>query len=483
VPQITADLAPGSAELLWIIDVYGFILAGLLIPMGSLGDRIGRRRLLLAGGTAFALASLLAALAEDAMMLIATRALLGVAGATLMPSTLALIRTMFLDPQQRTVAVSVWMMGFMVGGAIGPLAGGALLEWFDWRAIFVLPIPVMLTLVVFGRILLPEYRDPSPGRLDPAGVVLSLTAVLSFIHAVKQAAEGTFDAPAVGFLGLALGAGVAFVRRQRHVDVPLVDLTLFRRPTFVAALAANTVSVLVMMGVFLFTAQYLQLVRGLAPIEAGLWLLPQTAAFLVGSMAAPAVAARVPAPRLLSVGLGVAALGFALVAMAGRDGFGLLIAGTVVSGLGLAPVFSLGTDLILSAASPERAGAASALSETGSELGGALGIAVLGSVGTAVYRSEFAESAPEGLPAAAAATARDTLGGAVGVAGDLPGPLAGATLDAAVAAFTAGLQTSAVLAAVLAAALAIVVAAVVRGSAPGRPDPAPEARRTAAAGT
>ncbi len=480
VPQISRDLAPGSAELLWIVDVYGFVLAGLLVPMGALGDRIGRRRLLLAGGAAFAAASLLAALADSATMLILTRALLGVAGATLMPSTLALIRNMFHDPQQRTVAVSTWLMGFMVGSAIGPLAGGALLELFDWRAIFVLPIPVMLGLVVLGRILLPEYRDPTPGRLDLPSAILSLAAVLPFIQAVKHAAEDSVDVQAAALAAVALVAGVAFVRRQRRLDDPLVDLDLFRRPAFTTALAANTISVLVMMGVFLFTAQYLQLVRGLSPIEAGLWLLPQTAGFLVGALSAPAIASRVAVPKVLSAGLAVAAAGFVLVALGGDGGFGLLIAGTVISGLGLAPVFALGTDLILTAAPPERAGSASALSETGSELGGALGIAVLGSIGTAIYRGDVGESLPSGVPAEAAAAARDTLGGAVAAAGGLEPGLGASLVDAASAAFVAGLQAGAVIAAALSALLAVVVAVSLRGAkirdAAGTPAPAATGR-------
>jgi DHA2 family multidrug resistance protein-like MFS transporter len=257
---------------------------------------------------------------------------------------------------------------------------------------------------------------------------------------------------------------VAFVHRQRTLDDPLVDLDLFRRPAFTTALAANAISVLVMMGVFLFTAQYLQLVRGLTPIEAGLWLLPQTAGFLAGAMSAAAIASRVAVPKILSAGLAVAAAGFVLVALGGEGGFGLLIAGTVISGLGLAPVFALGTDLILTAAPPERAGSASALSETGSELGGALGIAVLGSIGTAIYRADVADSLPPGVPAEAAAAARDTLGGAVGAAGDLPAALGASVVDAASAAFVAGLQTGAVIAAALSALLAVVVAVLLRGA-------------------
>src|SRR3954468_8531774 len=189
VPQISAQLRPSSAQLLWILDIYGFMIAGSLITMGTLGDRIGRRRLLMIGAAAFGAASVLAAFATSTSMLIGTRALLGMAGATLAPSTLSLIRTMFRDPQQRTVAISVWITSYSAGGAIGPLVGGVLLEHFWWGSVFLVGVPVMLLLLAVGPALLPEYRDPSARRLDLPSAALSLAAVLAVIYGLKRFAE------------------------------------------------------------------------------------------------------------------------------------------------------------------------------------------------------------------------------------------------------------------------------------------------------
>src|SRR5688572_17909033 len=240
VPHLSADLKPSSAELLWIIDIYGFMVAGALITMGTLGDRIGRRRLLLIGATAFGIASVIAAFSSSAEMLIATRALLGVAGATLAPSTLSLIRNMFLDPNQRTFAIGVWVTSYSVGGAIGPLLGGILLQYFWWGSVFLLGVPVMVLLLVLGPVLLPEYRDPKAGRLDLFSAGLSLAAVLCVIYGLKRIAEdGVAWLPAVSIVtGLVLG--LQFLRRQRRLADPLIDLRLFRVPAFSASLATYT---------------------------------------------------------------------------------------------------------------------------------------------------------------------------------------------------------------------------------------------------
>ena len=278
LPALTADLRPSPTQLLWIVDIYGFLVAGLLITMGTLGDRIGRRRLLFVGAAAFAGASLLAAFSTSAEMLIVARALLGVAGATLAPSTLSLISNMFADAQQRTVAIGVWIMSFSVGGAIGPLVGGLLLEYFWWGSVFLLAVPVMVLLLAVGPRLLPEYRDPGAGRIDLPSAALSLVAVLLVIYGLKQMAQnGLGWVPALSIVaGLVLGT--AFVRRQRSLDVPLIDLGLFRVPAFSAALVVNLLAFFVAFGAFLSIAQYLQLVVGLSPFEAGSWTVPSAGA-------------------------------------------------------------------------------------------------------------------------------------------------------------------------------------------------------------
>jgi DHA2 family multidrug resistance protein-like MFS transporter len=481
VPKLSADLKPTSSQLLWIMDIYGFLLAGFLITMGTLGDRIGRRRLLLIGAAAFGVASVAAAFSSSAEMLIATRALLGVAGATLAPSTLSLIRNMFLDPDQRAFAIGVWATSFAAGAAIGPLAGGVLLEFFWWGSVFLLAVPVMALLLVLGPLLLPEFRDPGAGRLDLTSAALSLAAVLAVIYGLKQVAQD-----GVGWLpALSIAAGVVvgavFVRRQQDLADPLIDLRLFRIPAFGASLAAFLLSIFVIAGIFFFIAQYLQLVLGLSPLVAGLWTLPSAGGLVAGSMLAPLVARRVHPAFVMAGGLALSAVGFGtLTQVDAASGFGVLVAGSVVLALGAAPVGTLATDVKVGSAPPERAGAASGISETSAEFGGALGIAILGSIGTAVYRSEVANAIPNDLPSGAAEAARDTLGGAVAAADELPDRLGAGLLVAAREAFTHGLQVTAITSAALTLGMAILAVALLRhartgSEREGQPSPEPKA--------
>jgi MFS transporter, DHA2 family, multidrug resistance protein len=468
VPQLSADLKPTSAQLLWILDIYGFLVAGSLITMGTLGDRIGRRRLLLIGAAAFAVASLIAAFSTSAEMLIAARALLGVAGATIAPSTLSLIRNMFHDPSQRTVAIGVWITSYSLGGAIGPLLGGAMLEFFWWGSVFLLGIPVMVLLLVLGPLLLPEFRDPDAGRIDLVSAALSILSVLAVIYGLKEAVQDGFGwLPALTILA-GLVIGFAFVRRQTKLADPLIDLGLFRAPGFSASLAVYTLGILVLFGAFLFIFQYLQIVEGLSPFEAGLWTLPGFVGFIIGSMLAPVIVRYVRPSVVMGAGLVLGAVSFALLAQVEVDsGLALIVTSTFVFSLGLGPLFTLTNDLIIGSAPPERAGAASGISETGAELGGALSIAILGSIGTAVYRTQMADSVPQGVPEEASTTARDTLGGAVAEAEQLPEPLAGELLGAAQEAFTQGLQAAAVTSAFVAAATAVVAVVLLRHVRPG----------------
>jgi MFS transporter, DHA2 family, multidrug resistance protein len=386
LPALAADLEPSAVELLWIVDIYGFLVAGALITMGTLGDRIGRRRLLLIGAAVFGVASVLAAFSASAEMLIATRALLGIAGATLAPSTFSLIRNMFHDPHERTVAISVWITSYSAGAAIGPLLGGALLQYFWWGSVFLLAIPVMVLLLVLGPALLPEYRDPNAGRIDLASAALSLFAVLALIFGLKQAAQYGFSV--LSMLAIFIGTGLAalFVRRQARLAHPLIDLRLFRAPAFSVSLAVYMLGTFVAFGIFVFMTQYLLLVLEMTPLEAGLWTVPFALGFIAGSMVAPRLVRALRAADVMAGGLALAAFGFLLITQASRvDGPALVVAGMVLQSIGLAPVFTLTNDLIMSAAPPERAGAASGISETSSELGGALGIALFGSLATAVY--------------------------------------------------------------------------------------------------
>ena len=466
VPHLSADLQPSGAQLLWIVDIYGFLVGGSLITMGTLGDRIGRRRLLLIGAVAFGAASVLAAFSFTAPMLIAARAILGVASATLAPSTLSLIRNMFLDPRERTFAVGVWIASFSAGGALGPLLGGLLLEHFWWGSVFLVNVPVMLLLLAVGPRLLPEYRDPNPGRLDPISAALSLVAVLAVIYGIKRIAEG----------GVRVASRSSHGSRPRHrhgiraeaegacgsTDRPVV----VQSPSPSAhPWSINIVGFFVAFGTFLFIAQYLQLVLGMSPLRAGLWTAPSGLGFIAGSMLAPMLARRMRPTRVIACGFAVAAAGFVILTQIGRaQGPSVVVTAYVILSLGLAPVFTMATDLIVGTAPPERAGMAAALSETSTEFGGALGIAILGSLVTTVYRRMMASWEPVEVPSTAAETAHDTLSGAAAVAATLPGQMGAALLGAAREAFTEAVVVSAMVSAALAIAAAIVTATMLRAA-------------------
>lgn len=463
VPALSRALAPSAAQLLWIIDIYGFFVAGFLITMGTLGDRWGRRRLLMCGAAFFAAASVLAAFARTPTELILLRALLGIAGATLAPSTLSLIRNMFHDETQRQFAIGVWITAFSVGSAIGPLVGGWLLQHFWWGSVFLPAVPVMVLLLLLGPRLLPEYRDENAGRIDIASVVLSLAAVLTTIYAVKAMAQA---GPSVGrfmLLMAGLALGVAFVRRQRHIDYPLLELHLFSIPTFRTAIVAYALSCLAMFGIYIFIAQYLQMVLSLTPLQAGWATVPWAGGFVLGSMVlAPRMAARFGPGPVLVWGLAAAAVGMLLMVWAnGPWALWVLIAGMVVVSLGMAPVFAIGTEQIITSAPPERAGAASFIAETASEFSGALGIALFGSAGTLIYRHQLNQAGLVAVPAEATAT----LGGALQAAAKMPPEAAQALVGAAQAAFTDALQFTALASSVL-VLLASVLAARMQRPAP-----------------
>jgi DHA2 family multidrug resistance protein-like MFS transporter len=473
VPSISEDLQPTSSQLLWIIDIYGFMVAGFLVTMGTLGDRIGRRKLLLIGAAAFGAVSIMAAFSRTPEMLILSRALLGIAGATLAPSTLSLIFSMFQDPGQRTRAIAIWISAFSAGSAIGPVVGGVLLENFWWGSVFLVSLPVMIALLVLGPIVLPEYKDPDAGRLDLTSAGMSIVSVLAVIFGLKEIASHGFGTVPIVFVIAGVVVGIVFVRRQLRLPDPMLDVRLFRIPTFRAALTINFLTVLVAVGYFLFVAQYLQLVLGLSPLEAGLWSVPSAIGFVVGSNAAPRILRYVRPARLMGAGLLLAALGLGILTqVGGDDGLAVVVAASLIISLGLAPVFGLTTEFIVGSAPTERAGAASGISETGAELGGALGIAILGSIGVALYRREIGASLPADIPQAAADAAMDTLGGAVAAAATLPAAQGAALVEVARAAFVQGMVTAALICAVVAVAVAILALISLRDEISAAPDEA-----------
>ncbi|MEU6009569.1 MFS transporter [Streptomyces sp. NPDC047453] len=471
LPSLTADLAPSSSEQLWIMDAYGFLLAGLLITMGTLGDRFGRRRVLLTGAAAFGAASVLAAYSTSPETLIAARVLLGIAGATLAPSTLSLIRSMFHDAAQRATAVGIWTAGFAGGAVLGPIIGGLLLEHFWWGSVFLINVPVMVLLLILGPLLLTEYRDPKPGRFDLLGAAMSLVAMLGVIYGIKVTAEHGFGWIPLTCCAAGLAAGAAFLRRQHRAANPMIDMALFRTRRFNLPLLIDALATFGLVGFSLFNWQFMQLVLGMGPFESAVWSLPTFLVMPLGIALATAIAPRIGKHNVIAAGLLVATAGYVMLALLQADsGIVHLVSGMTVVSIGIGAVSAVVTEVILSAAPPERAGAASAMAETSAELGGALGIALLGSIGTAVYRSDLAAKAPEALTPKELEAARSTLGGAVETAAALPRGAAESLRRVAFDAFAREARIASVALAVLMSGAAILIATLLR-TAGTRPEP------------
>ncbi|MFF2326322.1 MULTISPECIES: MFS transporter [unclassified Streptomyces] len=460
-PFLTEDLKPSGTQLLWIGDVYSFVIAGLLVSMGSLGDRIGRKKLLLIGATAFGAVSVLNAYASTPETMILARALLGVAGATLMPSTLALIRNLFQDPRERSLAIGIWGAMASAGAAVGPVVGGFLLEHFWWGSVFLINLPVMAVLVVVGIRMIPESKNPAPGPWDLSSVVLSFIGMIGVVYAVKElAAHGaTWEVAVAGLGGLA--ALCWFVRRQLTLPAPLLDMRLFHHRGFSGAVLADLLTILGLSGLVFFLSQFLQLVQGRGPLEAGLAELPAAVGAVAAGLVAGVAARRHSVRSVVSGGLGAIGLALAVVALIHKEtAYPLIGAVLLIVGVGAGFAFTVTADVILSSVPKEQAGAAGAVSETAYELGAALGIALLGSLVTGVYQ-DF--TTPAGVPAANAAAAHESLGGAVEAAHGLPAQQASALLSAAQESFVEGLRFAAGAGAAVLMATAVAAWFLLRG--------------------
>ncbi|MEU6149295.1 DHA2 family efflux MFS transporter permease subunit [Actinosynnema sp. NPDC047251] len=476
VPALVADLGPSATQVLWIADAYGFALAGLLVTMGNLGDRWGRKRLLLVGAAGFGVASVCTAYAPTPELLIVARALLGVAGATIMPSTLSIIRNVFTDARERTTAVGIWSGVGAAGFAVGPIVGGLLLDRFWWGSVFLVNVPVVALIVGLGVVLLPESRNPSPGRLDLLSVVLSVVGVVAVVYAVKEAAHDGFGVGVVVAAVVGVAAVVVFGRRQTRLEEPLIDVRLFAVRAFSASIGATLVAMFASLSLSLVLAQYLQLVLGWTPLQAGLGGLPGGVCGAVGGGLAGVLVTRWGRAAVVACGLGLTAVGFGLFAavLSVDATFWAMLPAMVVYGTGVGFAFAVTNDTVLASVPRERAGAAASIAETATEMGGALGIAVLGSVLGAVYRGDLV--LPAGVPAEAGESLAATLHAAAGLPGEVAGPLAAA----ARAAFVDGAATSMWVCAGVLVVLAVVAGRVLRPvpkviDDPGVGDPRPVA--------
>nr|CEL14220.1 major facilitator superfamily MFS_1 [Kibdelosporangium sp. MJ126-NF4]CTQ88588.1 major facilitator superfamily MFS_1 [Kibdelosporangium sp. MJ126-NF4] len=464
LPEITADLRPSTVEQLWMVDIYGFLVGGFLITMGTLGDRIGRRRLLMIGAACFAVASALCAYSTSAEMLIIARALLGIAGATLAPSTLSLIINMFPDPKQMGQAIGIWAGGFTLGAILGPVVGGLMLASFWWGSVFLIGIPVMVLLLVLLPILVPEFKDPNAGKLDLVSALLSVVAMITFIYGLKEVARhgwGEIVPIVIGLVGIALA--VVFVRRQLHQTNPFMDLKLFNNRSFSTMLGGLVLYALIGASSMFFITQFLQSVSGMSPFTAALCLLPGMAVATVAATVTPIVGQKIRPAYLISGGLVGVAIAFAwFTQLEPNSSPAVLIIGFAIMGLCEAPLLTLGTNLVVGSAPPEKAGQSSSMTQVANEAGASLGVAVMGSIGAAVYVAHLNDTAPSGVDTGALDAARENVASALTVAGDLPANVGLQLTDAAKSSFTSGMTTFATICVVILVVAAILVTALLR---------------------
>ncbi|MFJ7198535.1 MULTISPECIES: MFS transporter [unclassified Streptomyces] len=451
VPAVTENLRPSAVGLLWIVDAYPLVCASLLILFGTLGDRVGRRRVLLLGYALFGVASAIAALADSPGVLIVARALLGVGGAMIMPATLSILRQVFPDRRERAVAIGIWTAVAAVGAATGPVIGGFLVEHFWWGSVFLINVPLMALILPVARLLLPESRGSHDGPWDVLGALMAAAGVLGVVLGVKRAGAGEVLSPAT-LAPLLIGAGllVVFVRRQKRRTHPLIDIALFTRPAFSTAVGCIVLAMLALVGLELIAVQYLQLVLGLSPLQTGLRLLPLTFAAMAAGATGSYTLRRVGPRRMVGWGFVLTAVSvLILTAMGQHDRPALLTAAFIALGFGLQTTLFGAYESLLSEAPVDRAGGAAAIGETSYQLGAGMGIALLGSVMNAAYAPGLSKLPEAGVPAGAGAAAAHSLGEAYQVADQLGGPLGAVLRSTARHSFITGLHVTLLVSAAL----------------------------------
>lgn len=458
LPAISAALKPSSAELLWITDIYGFLESGLLIVMGTLGDRIGLKRLLIIGSVSFAAASTLAAFSTSAFLLIVSRAVMGIAGATLLPTTLSIIRNLFHNDVERTFAMGLYTTCFSSGTMIGPMVGGFLLTHFWWGSVFLIALPIMFLLLLSAPLLLPEFKDNNAGKLDLQSAALLILSILLFVFGVKRLAEAGFSITPLLFVIAGAIVMMLFVKRQQRLQHPLFELTLFNNPAFNTALLSLFIALFSWSGMFFFIGQYLQLVKGLNSFTAGLWTIPSSLGSIVLCMLAPLLAKRFPRGNLIVSGIIILAIGIGLISFVSTTSLALLIAATVLMSGGCGLIVTLGIDMVVASAPPEKAGAAAGISETSTALGGSLGIALLGSFWTLLYRGQIEKHSYPSIARKDIESIKNTLGGAIATAKKLPPANTANMLNDARSAFVHSLNITAAICAMIIVIVAVLAA-------------------------
>ncbi|TNH21427.1 DHA2 family efflux MFS transporter permease subunit [Micromonospora orduensis] len=449
-------LGASQGELEWSINSYTLVFAGLLFTFGVLGDRAGRKRFLMIGLALFGLASLLSAYADSPAQLIAARALMGVGGAAIMPVTLSIISNVF-DPRERGRAIGVWAGAVGLAVAIGPILGGTLLEHFWWGSVFLINVPVVVAGVILVALLVPESRDPRPGRVDLLGVLLSVVGLVALSYGIIDGGEHGFDRPvAWGSILVGLAVLAWFVRHEMRSDHPSLDVRLFKVPRFAAPVAIVGLVFFAAMGVMFFSSFYLQLVRDYSPLQTGLLFLPFAGAQLIFAPRSAAMVRRYGGRAVATVGLALTVVALAAFAFIGASTpIWIVLVVFFIQGVGMANIMPPATESIMSALPREKAGVGSAVSNTVRQVAGALGVAVLGSVLSAVYRADVSD-ALTGLPTQAQDAANESISGAYAAAGQL-GPAAPTLIAAANDAFVTAMHWAAGLSALVAALGMLVV--------------------------
>jgi EmrB/QacA subfamily drug resistance transporter len=447
LPSIAADLGASPSQLQWIVDAYMLVFAGTMLTAGALGDRFGRKRALTTGLLVFGTGSLLAALSANSTQLIASRALMGIGGALIMPSTLSILTAVF-PAEERGKAIGAWAAVTGIGIAVGPVAGGWLVEHADWHWVFLVNLPIVALALGLGRFLVPESRDPRQARIDLPGAALSIAGLTALLWGLIEAPARGWTSPAIlGAFGAAVLALALFAAWELRTPTPMLDVRLFRNRRFSVASASIALAFFGLFGVLFATAQYLQNVHGFAPLKAGVWSLPVALGLVIGGPLAAKLSQRIGTKVTVAGGLATVAGGLLMYSTAEPgSGFALIGGAQVVLGLGMGLAMAPATDSIMGSVPIDRASVGSAMNDTVRLVGGALGVAVLGSLLASHYRDGM-DGATQGLPESASATAHESIAGAGAVAERIGGTAGRALHDAAGVAFVDAMQVAMVVAA------------------------------------